>query len=194
MMIPSNRLIGIAALITTPGLTLVSLGGPWMRYGLLLACTSVGIALLDWVLSMDLLEALRIGVESPVHAIVGRPFEFELTLHWNRPPSADVMLDFDAPEALTGLNVSRHWQLVTQKNGDGDPGTQHPQRKTLVQSLALRRGRHPIDHVNAQCDSRLGLWWLRRRVPVDVCIHCYPDLRGDRRLLATQEQIPELNE
>ncbi len=50
--------------------------------------------------------------------------------------------------------------------------------------LPLRRGRFVIDACHVETASRLGLWLVRRRYPVNLEIRVYPDLSEERRRLS----------
>jgi uncharacterized protein (DUF58 family) len=182
MIVPSNRLLGWAALVLLPGLTLVSLGGSFLSLGLLLVATAVGVAVLDAVSSLERLSHLGIEPESPVHAIVGQPMELRIRLLTNRGTSRErpLALSFacDVPAELESVQFPP--RMIYRDAGEGT-------RNVLTGTTrVLERGRHEIERLHLQTDSLLGFWWIRRTIPMNLLVHGYPDLRSDRRLLAAR--------
>jgi uncharacterized protein (DUF58 family) len=179
MTIPTNRLLLVAAVSVVPGLTWASVGISSSPVGLLLAALGGFLALLDAYWSFDPLRPLRLDTPRLVHAIVGRSFDLELTVHSTSRRPLVLQLTFPEQPCLIPLDFVRA-KLTTQDT------------RLLCPFRALERGRFELTRVELETVSRLGLWFVRRDQALATRIRAYPDLRQERRELARAAASSEL--
>ena len=203
MMVPSNRMLGLVALVFIPALTLMGAGGATLRYGAVGLLVAIGLLLIDAVLSFDRMRNLSVEASSPVHGIVGRDFEVQLQVSWPQSGQLSLTLEMDCPDAVLPVKfpsrvdvtddsavtgAAENASKTTRAAGAKAPLAHDVPKVMRItgQSRVIERGRHELGPIHAQTPSVLGFWLIRRELGTRICVHGYPDLHPDRRQLAAQ--------
>ncbi|MEY5026272.1 MAG: hypothetical protein RLZZ244_1800 [Verrucomicrobiota bacterium] len=172
--VPSKRLLWGVAVGVMPawlwlGMTGVSPGVLALGLGSV-AC----FALLDALISLRDLDGVMVKAESMVRVTRGGRFAWRLELEGGGVRGGVMRLGIAFPKAL---KCETEVMEVCFEAGK-------PRGIFRWEGQALERGSFEIRQVYLGKPSRVGLWEIRREVPVQCEVRVYPDLSGHRDVLA----------
>ena len=167
MPVPSPRLLGLAGLVLLPALTLAGLmpdaAGGWLALGLVAIAVAVIDALLGWP------RIAAIGAQCPPvsRLTTGRHGRLRIRLlHEGRRP-ATLRMALSLPDAVHSHPPEQTLALPDAPASLVD--------WTLTPTM---RGRFGVTHLHVEAPSPLGLWHLRRSLPLAAELRAQPNL-GD---------------
>ncbi len=172
---PDRRLLLATALIVVPGATVVVLGGAMAGIGLLVPLLLTAVAVIDLWVSRDLLSGLELEGKDLVRGTKGK--ELDLPLAFASRGRALRYLKFG-------------FKLGEEFRAPGDPVLTiaglpcDSWVRVGYPLLPLKRGQYFFDVCHTETRSRLGLWVIRRNLPVGIELRVYPDLSVERRRLS----------
>jgi uncharacterized protein (DUF58 family) len=168
-MVPSRRLLWIAALVLWPTLGIIgwwpAMAGPCWLIVLAVSVLAVG----DAVTGRAQMATLAVAPPTPLSGVKGRLWATPLDLSgWARPGRVGVAWPaaFDPPRPV-----------LVQPRPDGSA-------QIVIEARAVARGVFQLEALWAEQPSPLRLWDCRRSLPMPLEIRIHPDLRADRRGLA----------
>lgn len=172
MILPSNKLIGYAALLGAP---LCGVVGAFpeqapLAVGLLGLFTVV--AVWDGLRATGRLRGMKFTVGRPPRFARGR--SGDLALHIHSPESAPrtVRLGIELPAELETRHVEQVCQIPA-----GDSILNWPLQ-------ARERGRHTVPRIHLGAPSHWGFWEAQHALPLNAEVRAYPDLFRDRAAVA----------
>lgn len=182
MIVPANRLIGLAALVFTSGAVLVAIMPGLGIPALLAVIALILVAAVDLLISRNLLAPVGVGL-----ALRGAPSEGEL-LRFTKGIEGSIPYVFhnrDAvPKALRvglllpiGLRSPSEFLSLTlpaRAEGVALPWPCHPEG----------RGAYRLENLYLETRTRLGLWHTRAEVACPAEIRVYPNTSTERNRVA----------
>ena len=180
-MIPSRRLVLLAALLTVP-LLLSSVNRTIADIGLLLNVVLAAVAMLDLLIS-----------PGPEEVELRRVISEVLSVAASNPATMQVRNRSSFPLALTIHDDAGPYCVVgglpqTLRLGAGEESEVH---YTVTPS---RRGASEMPEVHLRFPTRLGLWTRQQVRPLKTPLRIYPDVRAVYRyeLLARRNRLGEM--
>ncbi len=173
MIVPRNSLIWLVGATLLPATVAAALvGGLWPVVGLLsaaLACAAV----LDAAVSIRRLDGASAADNEVVR--LTREVQGVISVRITPPVGLDrLTFALSLPEGLEEIEQQQEVLLA----GDGQTvRLDWPCRPT-------RRGRYLLEAIYLQTRSRLGLWLVRRAVPIQVEVRVYPNMLSERKNVA----------
>lgn len=174
MLVPSQRLLWLVALVGLPAaLALGLLGLPPELLGV---ASLVVIALigLDAPGALARLRDVSVSLPRQTRTSKGKHFTIEATL--SQPDASCRLLHAGLPFSTAFKTDAAIVTVALPAEG----GTVRVQ----WEALALERGRYTLDACYVETSSPLGLWDGRKRLPADSEIRVFPDLTRERNVLA----------
>jgi uncharacterized protein (DUF58 family) len=174
MIVPSTRLIFLAAAILPSAGLLSAWRYDWTAY----AAASVGllvmIATLDSMTRRRQLNALTVAIPEVIRLTVDKVSQIQVVVR--KPETMNTWLRF-------GLALPR--QIASEQDTLRvflEKGTQGAELNWSCR--AMRRGRYAVERCHLEVASVFGLWALRRRICVKCEVRAYPNLiSGQQQLL-----------
>jgi len=204
MIAPRARLLWAFALIAWPAITLLALLPAVAPACLFVLAAFAIFAIGDAVFSRDRLRNLRVEAPEVVRFAKGREGTVELWLSDERleHPATDgvvaaavaggrgerLSMEAAPSAAEDGRQLQLRLALPSEFTSENEE-----QRVTLpaagggVASFACtssQRGRFTLEEMVAQTSSALGLWNVRKTIPIAAELRVYPDLLSERQNLA----------
>lgn len=175
--VPSIRLLWLAGLVVIPATTvIVYAGGVTGLLGWLLLLTFLLAGLTDYLISLHLLDQLSVELPSLVRSTVGREL----------PIPVDFLNRGEAIGKLRyGIGVSSSFRIEGEVIGTVADLLAGKRRSVSYQLTPLRRGQFFLEALYVEIHSRLGLWQLHKKFPLTTEVRVYPDLRQERKRLAS---------
>jgi len=173
MMVPRTRLLVAFGLIVVPAALLAPAPGAATPAGIVFALF-IAVALLDAVLGRRAGESISLALPAVIRVVRRRTLSLPLTISNAENSRATIRVGMVLPP-----------ELPCEQD---DFTVDLPQGETQIVTLTCKapvRGTFPIRSAALQASSPLGLWSRRRSVPLTCEVRVYPDLGGDRRLLAS---------
>jgi len=172
MFSPSNRLIFFSILLA-PVLALSGLG----RTGLLLAASVYALflilALLDYYTASNRNATFTVSAPETVRVQKNSSTEFTVAVHLSgKAKLSHITVGLAIPFELGPNNEVQ--QIARTDETFVSTWSIHPQR----------RGAFAIDHTYLRWLSPMGLWEIKKKLPITTTVRVFPDLRRDRRFLA----------
>ncbi len=174
MIVPAQRLLFWVAALGLPLATVVGVlpAARPLAVGLLAVLGLAAVA--DLLVSQRRLDALLVSCPEVLRLSCGGEGELTLQLDRDRPGAGPLQLALELPAALTSDTPQLQVRL------EGEAG-----RARLGWPVTgLQRGRHLVSRCRLQTPSYLGLWEIRRHLPLAGEVRVYPDLLRERRTLA----------
>lgn len=173
MIVPGKSLIWAAAVSLLPATVLAAVWPALWPIAQLLAAGLACAAVVDAALSLRRLDGARsLGGET---VRLTRDVAGEIPVRITPPTGLDKLtFALSLPEGLDETDQ----QLELFLAGDGEP------IRLDWPCMPTRRGRYHIEAVYLQTPSRLGLWLIRRAVPVEIEVRVYPNLLAERKNVA----------
>ena len=172
--VPSKTLLWITGLVVVPLFGAMTFLPALRPLFVLLFFVYVAGSLFDLLLSLRILLGVRIDCPDRLHSTAGRDLELPLEVRDRTGRCRRMVLglqfgtDFRVEEPLLDVRLAGA-KAVTKK---------------IWTVQTLKRGRFRFDVAYLEAPSRLGLWDIRRSVPLDLEVRVYPDLRSERKGLA----------
>ena len=165
MIVPSSRLLGLAAAAALPALTVAGLAPQFGVAGaaLLGACG----ALAAWDAALGTRRAARLGVETAALHRLTHGVVFQLPLTVKNGSAGTLHLRF-APAMPEGIVAAQEAQTL-----EAAAGAVHLEWPCT----GVIRGNHAIQRVHLQTPSPLGLWRIQATCKVSCSLRVYPNLR-----------------
>lgn len=173
MMVPRMRLVLLAAAVMLTAGFMVAWQSQWTVYAAMAVAVLVVLSIADSMTHRRSLEALSVAIPEVVRMTVDKTSQIQLTLR--KPQSMTGRLRFGIALPPVIVSDQEDLQIIMEKGRQvfGLTWTCRP----------VRRGRFEINRCHLEVGSRLGLWDLRRRVPLTSEIRAYPNLvSGQHRL------------
>lgn len=175
--VPNVPLLWLALLLVVPASSAIVYAEDAGKIpGLLLLVAFVLIAVVDFVISRSRLEKLSVEVPDLLRSTKGKELPVPVTfshrgetLDWIRYGLA-TPTDF----RVEGEVIGRLLALETGK-----------QRSVVYPLMPLRRGRFFLPSVHVETRSTMRLWLMRRNYALQTEVRVYPDLRTERKRLAS---------
>lgn len=166
MMVPRMRLILLAAAVMLTAGFMVAWQSQWTVYATTAIVVLVVLSIADSMTHRRSLKALFVAIPDVVRMTVDKTSQIQLTLR--KPQSMTGRLRFGIALPPVIVSDQEDLQVVMEKGREvfGLTWTCRP----------LRRGRFEMNRCHLEVGSRLGLWDLRRRVPLTSEIRAYPNL------------------
>ena len=175
--VPNIPLLWAALLVVVPATSWVVYAEGTARFpGIALLLLFVLISAIDLVISGSRLEGLSMEVPDLLRSTKGRELIVPVTLlnrgsdlDWIRYGIATPM-DFRVEGEIVG-------RLTDLKQGKT--------RSVEYLLMPLRRGRFLLESAHVETRSALSLWLMRKRFDLTTEVRVYPDLRAERKRLAS---------
>ena len=172
--VPSKLLLWIVALVVVPAWLVLGMSGAPIEILVLAGVVFVGLAALDAVTSLQVLNGVEVQMPPEIRTSKGREFDLVVSVvaRGHRPSKIRIGLQLPrtlgvaSPEASVALPV------------DGSSA------RSLWRVRALERGLHKVSRCHLEAPSRLRLWDMRRAVECVCEVRVYPDISSERNLLA----------
>ncbi|MBV8895003.1 MAG: DUF58 domain-containing protein [Acidobacteriaceae bacterium] len=166
---PSSRLLWLVALVVLPACALPAIAPHGERYLVLVVLVGAIICCFDLIASRHLLNSVSASLPETVRA----------TLNESKGVVANVHRDAGSPRAPRRIRIAAAFPAQLESLCD-DVVTRVPDRNHTAQIefsiLGRERGNFRVTETLLGCASRLGLWDLRRSIPVDCNILVEPAL------------------
>jgi uncharacterized protein (DUF58 family) len=169
-MVPSARLIWAVALIGFPAAVLT--GSSALGIAILAAVVAAAVA--DAALRGRALHGIRVQTPELMRSFKDRAGEIRLRVENPSRRARRIRVGIAAPE---GIESGDEEQVVDLPAGA--PMAEFPWRYT-----PRRRGSYRMDECFLEAASPLGLWTVRKRVPIVCELRVYPNLRRNNDLRA----------
>ena len=174
MIVPSARLIWLAALAGVPLITLLGMGGNNAILGGAGMFIVIAVAAADALLSRGETKDLRALLPGRINLFKGRSAELEVRFINERPVARLVRLGLNLPPSLKSEQEDINVQIPP-----------HPQQAIIRWPCTpAERGSFEVPSVHLEVSSKLGLWNVRRSDRLNVDIRVYPDLFEERKRVA----------
>jgi uncharacterized protein (DUF58 family) len=166
MIVPRMRLVFFAAAVMVTAAVTVAWQSQWTAYAAAAVAVMVIVSIADCMTRRRSLNALSVAIPEVVRMTVDKTSQIQLALR--KPPSMTGRLRLGIALPPVIVSDQEDLQLIMAKD-----------REVLTltwRCRPLRRGRFEIDRCHLEVGSLLGLWDLRRRVPLTGEIRAYPNL------------------
>ncbi len=174
MFVPSQRLLWITGLIVTPLALILGLAGVGFEVIALIGALFVVLSMLDAVGSLSLMRGLKVTLPDMVRTSKSKIFDLLATIQDAAKGCTTLDLGIAFPPDLEVDSVQISTPLHLGAGSDA----------VAWKVLAAERGVYRLPMVYLQTPSRLGLWDMRRAMPVSCEIRVYPDLSREKHILA----------
>jgi uncharacterized protein (DUF58 family) len=174
MIVPRIRLILLAAAILPSAGLLSAWRHDWTAYAVASVAFLVIIATLDSMTRRGQLNALTVTIPEVLRLTVDNVSQIQVVVH--KPETMNVRLRIGLALPHQIASEQEDLRVLLEKG---------PQSAVLNWSCrAMQRGRYGVERCHLEVASTLGLWALRRRVPVKGEVRAYPNLiSGQQQLL-----------
>ncbi len=180
-MVPSVRLIWLTALLALPaGLLAIVPEFHWLAAVLPLALAAAALA--DLALGVGNLAEFGLASPHAFHLVKDAPGEIELALHAPRGCTARLRAAVAFPLEVLAEKEEITVELKPDADASARGGT--AEYRLRWRCTARRRGCFPLRLAALERGTPLGLWEIRRRLPLLSEIRVYPNLAHDRKQLA----------
>ncbi len=174
-MVPSNKLVFWSALVLIPS-ALAAACGSWVATLCLLLVGLFLLAVLaDMALSIGLLSGVVVEAPEVVRISKRRTGTMDLRVRSEQRTFSALRFGISLPASIQ--SDCEVFSMEIPK-----AGTWYRLGWDVVPSEC---GKYCLNACCVECSSRLGLWWVRRQLAVEVEMRVYPDLRRERRAAAS---------
>lgn len=174
MIVPSTRLILLAALVLLP-VGFMAAGHPELTgSALMIAMAVVLVAVLDGISGQGRVTGLDVQAPAVIRMTVDRPARIDLLVSNPEGMRSGIRIGLALPRAIASDQTDL--RLV--------PQSQTHACATTWPCRALRRGRYAVTRCHLEVSSALGLWAVRRRFALQSEIRAYPNLVSGQQHLA----------
>jgi uncharacterized protein (DUF58 family) len=173
---PQSRLLWLTAVTVTPSCTLVTASDTYGIIGWAVLAAFVVTVILDWALSINRLDDVMAKLPEVTWHTQDRESGLDLEIAVKQPPTLDRRIRVGL--ALPSEFVSRAEDFMAVIPAGA------AQARFAWQMTPKRRGKFVVDRCHMEAVSSLGLWAIRRTVPVKAELRVYPNLLTERNDLA----------
>jgi uncharacterized protein (DUF58 family) len=171
-MLPAKRLLLLIALLTPLGL-IPAMAPRLNGLATTIVLLAIVVALLDVIRAQHLLTALGMTLPAVLRMTHNRPSSIDITLS-GQTPATNITLGLDLPASLS-----------SEKESYTVPPPTVAQSCTIAWPITPQtRGKFAIEQAIVAGNSPMGLWEIRRTIPLTCEVRVYPDLFTERRNLA----------
>jgi uncharacterized protein (DUF58 family) len=172
-LVPSTKLIIVAALVLLPVSVITAMVPPAAGAGIGLAALLVIVAAADAAASRHRLAGVRVSLPEVVRLSVGRDGKMPLSVENPDITVRQLRLGFAFPQEIYSLHPDLRTDLPAEA------------KSSLVEwpFKGLKQGLYRIDDCYLETPSRLGFWAVRRTEAVGAEIRVYPDVLRERKSL-----------
>jgi uncharacterized protein (DUF58 family) len=165
MLVPRTSLLIIIAVLVVPSAALTALQDyAGLGYGLI---AGVAIfALIDAMISRRMLDELTVLVPGTVRMWQNREESFDLIIRHQRKLRMELRIALSFPAAVRAQ--AEEAPIVLPADAE--------QSRLTWNCTPVIRGRYAIDLCAVETPSKLRLWDIRRRYPIEIDIRIYPDV------------------
>jgi uncharacterized protein (DUF58 family) len=175
VIVPADRLLIWTAAAVVPVATAVG-ALPTLRVPGLVVLVGIGlVVIIDALVSKRRLDPIRVGFPEIARMSVGGEGTIGMVVEGSPEDNLGLRL---APVLPTEIGSAR-------PEGAIELGGEAPAVRVKWPISGNERGRHVITGCRIQCPSRLGFWSVRRLAACEGEVRVYPNLREERRALAT---------
>ena len=174
MIAPTERLLWWFGWLVVPSALVAGLAPGHMPTCATVVAAFTLLALFDLILSTKRLRGIDLRLQKKVRLTKDRPGSLRVTI---------TNTDTQLREIRIGLPLPREFATPCETRSVSLP-TDVEQSMISWEVTPTRRGHYPVQLACLETASRMGLWSIRHRVPVDAHIHVYPNLITDRKALA----------
>jgi uncharacterized protein (DUF58 family) len=171
--VPSTKLIVIAAIVLLPVSVLAAVVPPAAGAGMELAALLLIVAAADAAASRHRLAGIRVSLPEVVRLSVGRDGKMALSVENSDITVRHLRLGLAFPQEIYSL----HPYLCTDLPAEAGNSLVYWPFKGLKQGL------YRIDNCYLETPSRLGFWAVRRTEAVRAEFRVYPDVLRERKKL-----------
>jgi uncharacterized protein (DUF58 family) len=165
MMVPSSRLLLVAALAVLPAATLAGMAPGWAApcAGILAACAIASVA----DAAMGLRRAAALDAQAPrlLRMTKDVPAHLAIVLRNRSARTVSLRAGLILPEGMASERLTESVTLPPGSSAIEWPCT------------GTRRGEHALGELHVETRSPLGLWLARARLPLACALRVYPNLR-----------------
>ena len=170
MITPSTRLLIVTGGIAVPAALIASLPG-WAAAGYGVIALVAAIAAVDAFAARARVRGISVQAADVTRLWKDRDGSVELTIKNDARKEIAVRIGLSFPEEI----VPREEELSTVLPG----GVEFS--RLAWQCTPHRRGRYIFDQCAIERTSALGLWLVRRRLPLTLEVRVYPNLAAERK-------------
>jgi uncharacterized protein (DUF58 family) len=166
MMVPRMRLILLTAVVMLTAGFLAAWQSAWVEYAVAAVAALAVLSIIDAATQRNALRALTVSIPEVVRMTVDKTSHIPLTVGKPQAMAGRLRLGVALPRAIVSEQEDLNLTLEKDGEGLGVPWGCRP----------LKRGRFEIERCHLEVTSLLGLWDLRRKIPLDGEIRAYPNL------------------
>lgn len=171
MIIPCNKLMIWSALVVVPFSTLAAWSGPLAFLAWLVLALFGAAVLLDLLRGRTSLDGIAIQLPEVARLAKDREGAIEITVI-NKPQKSRRL--------KIGLELPREFHSPAAEQEVLLPG-ESPQARFSQPCVPRKRGRYLLRECRLETKSPLGLWAIRKGVPVQCDARVYPNLLTERQ-------------
>jgi uncharacterized protein (DUF58 family) len=182
MIVPANRLIGLAALISITAALLTARTPDWGVPALLAVIVLALIAVLDLLSSRSLLSTITAEVTKGTLGLAPETLRFTKGVDATLP-----LVLHNASARPVALRAGLQWPLGIRSECEYQSITLPAERTSVAfpwPCVPEARGTYALDHLYLETPSRLGLWHTRAQTPCTASIRVYPNTATERNRVA----------
>ncbi len=174
MIVPRMRLILLAAAVMLTAGFMTAWRSEWTHLAVLAVAAVLILSVLDGAGRRGQLNALAVEVPEVVRMTVDNTSQIQVIVRMPEFMAVRLRLGLALPDAIA--SEQQDLRVMTEKGLES--------YALAWTCRPLRRGRFTITRCHLEVASRLGLWDLRRQVPLESEIRSYPNLvSGQQHLL-----------
>jgi len=170
MIVPSTRLLIVTGGIAVPAALAASLPG-WAAAGYGLMGLLVAIVAIDALAARTRLRGLSVQGADVTRLWKDRAGGIELTIQNDSRKEIALRIGLSFPDEIVAMEEELSTVLPS--------GVEFS--RIAWQCTPNRRGRYILDQCALERNSPLGLWLVRRRLPVTLEVRVYPNLAAERK-------------
>ena len=175
MIVPRNRLLWVVAGVVLPLGAVPALAPALGWAALALAAGTILAAMLDASLGLGSLDEIELAPSAPIRLTRGRAGQVVLLARNLSGRTRELRFGLAFPPQVP--SPAEELTAVLPAGADG-------WRSVAWNCLPLERGRYEMERCYLEGATPLGLWAIRRAVPVCLELRVFPNLARERRHLA----------
>ncbi|MEJ2154512.1 MAG: DUF58 domain-containing protein [Desulfobacteraceae bacterium] len=173
MIVPRMRLILLTAVVMLTAGILAAWQAAWVGHAVAMAAALVVLSTIDATTHRGSLKALMVSIPDVVRMTVDKASQIQLTIGKPAGMAGRLRLGVALPRSMASEQDDLSFLLEKGQEAFGVSWKCRP----------LKRGRFRIERCHLEVRSALGLWDLRRKVPLESEIRAYPNLVSGQKHL-----------
>ncbi|HEV2688720.1 MAG TPA: DUF58 domain-containing protein [Bryobacteraceae bacterium] len=170
MIVPSTRLLIVAGTVVVPAALIATLPG-WAGAGYGLIGLAAAITIIDALAARRRLRGIAVQATEITRLWKDRPGKIELTVRNESRRPIPLRIGLPFPEEI----VTREEELQTVLPAGAEYA------RLAWDCTPHRRGRYILDRCAIERPSTLGLWLVRKLLPLTLEVRVYPNLAAERK-------------